>query len=68
VDVPGRIPLFDDFFCFPIINTLQIAFDELGESTMPIKEALNDTFRVQYYSEYLDEVKRAIVDGVNVRG
>jgi len=41
----------------------------LEKSDKPIEEALEDTFRVNYYREYLKEVSKAIYDnGVNVKG
>lgn len=40
-----------------------------GESAKPIAEALNDNFKVQFYSTYLNEMCRAVSEyGVNVRG
>jgi beta-glucosidase len=41
--------------------------DAPGESQMSLQEALNDTFRVNYYSDYLDNVMKAIDEGVNVQ-
>ena len=35
---------------------------------MPLAEALNDTFRINYIKDYLSNVKRAILQGVDVRG
>lgn len=43
--------------------------DVPNENNLPIEQALNDTFRVNYFSDYLDNVLAAIEqDGVNVRG
>ncbi|KAI9139830.1 intracellular family 1 beta glucosidase Bgl1a [Paraphysoderma sedebokerense] len=40
-----------------------------NESAIPLTDALNDTFRVNYYEGYLNAMKQAIVeDGADVRG
>jgi len=38
------------------------------ESSMPLQEALNDTFRVNFLKDYIAEVGNAIQDGVPVKG
>lgn len=39
------------------------------ESAKPLAEALRDTFKVEFYSQYLNELCRAVAeDGVNVKG
>jgi beta-glucosidase len=53
---------------FPFIVT-ENGVDVPGESEMSLELALNDTFRISYYSDYLANVKLAIEeDGVDVRG
>jgi beta-glucosidase len=45
--------------------------DVPNESAMPLNQALNDTFRVNYYNDYLTELSHAIYDTtykVNVKG
>jgi len=43
--------------------------DAPNESYLPIDQAINDTFRVNYFKSYLDEVAKAIqLDGVKVKG
>ena len=43
--------------------------DAPGESTLPLTLAIKDTFRVNYISSYLENVRLAIVeDKVNVKG
>jgi len=43
--------------------------DVPGESSMPLDQALNDDFRIDFYSGYLTEVSNAInIDGIKVIG
>lgn len=42
--------------------------DVPGESDMPLSEALNDTFRVNYLTDYLSSLETAVQAGVNVAG
>ena len=52
----------------PIIVT-ENGVDVPGENAMPLAQALNDTFRVNFYSAYLDGLANAIaIDGADVRG
>lgn len=38
-----------------------------GENDKPVDQAVHDQFRIDYYSQYIDNVKAAITeDGVNV--
>jgi beta-glucosidase len=40
-----------------------------NENALPLKEALNDTFRIHYYQGYLNAMLDAIhIDGVHVLG
>lgn len=40
-----------------------------GESDKPLKEALQDTFRLDYYKGYIEGVCQAVAeDGVNLTG
>lgn len=45
-----------------------VLVDAPGETELPLEEALNDTFRVNYYSSYLDSVMKVIDEGVKVEG
>ncbi len=42
--------------------------DAPGESSLPLSEALHDSFRVDYYSGYLSSVMKAKDEGVKVQG
>jgi beta-glucosidase len=40
-----------------------------GETSLPIEEAVHDTFRLNYYNDYISNMASAInEDGVDVRG
>jgi beta-glucosidase len=40
-----------------------------NESKLPLQEALNDTFRINYLNDYISEMKKAInIDGINIKG
>jgi beta-glucosidase len=42
--------------------------DVPNETLMPLEQALNDTFRVNYVNDYMTQVSLAIQDGVPVKG
>mmetsp|Transcript_45458 Transcript_45458/g.75790 ORF Transcript_45458/g.75790 Transcript_45458/m.75790 type:complete len:590 (+) Transcript_45458:145-1914(+) len=42
--------------------------DVPGESDMPLEEALNDTFRREFYRDYIGAMRRAVQEGVPVKG
>ncbi len=53
----------------PWIIITENGVDVPGEGLMPLEQALNDTFRVNYYSAYLDNVAKAMnEDSVSVLG
>jgi len=52
----------------PPIYITENGVDVPNESSLPLAQALNDTFRVDFYSGYLKEVLSAINDGVAVKG
>jgi len=53
----------------PDIYITENGVDVPNESLLPLQEALNDTFRVNFYRDYLSELEKAIVeDGVKVLG
>lgn len=41
--------------------------DVPGESQLSLEDALNDTFRVNYYNDYLENVMKAMQEGVQVK-
>ncbi|KAK9282878.1 hypothetical protein L1049_011103 [Liquidambar formosana] len=52
----------------PTLYITENGIDELNNSTLPLKEALKDPMRIDYYHRHLLSLKRAIKDGVNVKG
>eukprot|EP00823_Brevimastigomonas_motovehiculus_P009090 TRINITY_DN8771_c0_g1_i1.p1 TRINITY_DN8771_c0_g1~~TRINITY_DN8771_c0_g1_i1.p1 ORF type:complete len:556 (+),score=134.51 TRINITY_DN8771_c0_g1_i1:75-1742(+) len=52
----------------PIIFVTENGCDVPDESLIPMEQALNDTFRIDYYRGYLTHVLDALNDGVDVRG
>jgi len=42
--------------------------DVKGESEMPLEQALNDTFRVNFYRDYIGAMGKAVSEGVPVKG
>ena len=52
----------------PPLYVTENGVDVPNESSLPLAEALNDTFRVSYYDNYINEVAKAIGDGVKVKG
>lgn len=51
----------------PIIVT-ENGCDVPNEASIPINQALNDTFRVDYYDSYLRNMRQAIDSGVQMQG
>lgn len=52
----------------PDIYVTENGVDVPNESQIPLPQVLNDTFRVDYYENYLEFVAEAIEEGANVRG
>ncbi|KAF8403881.1 hypothetical protein HHK36_011987 [Tetracentron sinense] len=52
----------------PIIYITENGISEINNSTLSLKEALDDNKRIDYYSHHLLFLRRAIKDGVDVRG
>eukprot|EP01018_Ginkgo_biloba_P033175 Gb_35946 [translate_table: standard] len=52
----------------PTIFITENGIDEFNNNTLPLKEALNDTWRIDYFSKHLYHVREAIRDGSDVRG
>ena len=52
----------------PIIIVTENGCDVPFESSMNMSNALNDTFRINFYTEYLQALDLALADGVDIRG
>ncbi|KAL5567251.1 hypothetical protein UlMin_030415 [Ulmus minor] len=52
----------------PLIYITENGIDEYNNPKLSLKEALIDTQRVDYYFRHLSYLKKAIKDGVNVKG
>eukprot|EP01018_Ginkgo_biloba_P033176 Gb_05698 [translate_table: standard] len=52
----------------PPIFITENGIDEFNNNTISLKEALNDTWRIDYYSKHLYHVQHAIREGSDVRG
>lgn len=52
----------------PRIFVTENGCDVPNESSMPLAEALQDSFRVSYYRQYLEQLDRAKKAGVDIRG
>ena len=52
----------------PGIYVTENGCDVPNESALPLKQALNDDFRVNFYRDYIGNMVEAMKDGVDVRG
>ena len=52
----------------PVLYVTENGCDVPGESTLPLPLALQDSFRVDYYRDYLAAMAKARDEGVDVRG
>ncbi|KAE9585966.1 hypothetical protein Lal_00010043 [Lupinus albus] len=52
----------------PLIYITENGVDEFSDPTLSLKEALVDTFRIEYYYRHLYYLGSAIRNGVNVKG
>ncbi|KAK3037673.1 hypothetical protein RJ639_030617 [Escallonia herrerae] len=52
----------------PIVYITENGIDEINNSSLTLKQALTDNFRIRYYSRHLINVVEAIKEGVNVKG
>ncbi|OIW08963.1 hypothetical protein TanjilG_05939 [Lupinus angustifolius] len=52
----------------PLIYITENGVDEFNDPTLSLKEALIDTFRIDYYYRHLYYLQSAIKNGVNVKG
>jgi beta-glucosidase len=58
----------NDRYNQPTFLVTEYGCDVPDENSLSLSDALNDTFRVNYYSDYLSYVLKAIDNGVKVRG
>ncbi|KAL5832125.1 hypothetical protein ACOSQ3_017553 [Xanthoceras sorbifolium] len=52
----------------PLIYITENGIDEVNNASLSLKEALVDNMRIRYHYKHLSFLKRAIKEGVNVRG
>ncbi|XP_057456245.1 beta-glucosidase 12-like [Lotus japonicus] len=52
----------------PVIYITENGMDEFNDPTLPLEEALMDTYRIDYFYRHLYYVSAAIKDGVKVQG
>eukprot|EP00884_Botryococcus_braunii_P006572 jgi/Botrbrau1/15916/Bobra.40_1s0097.2 len=65
----ATLSYIDQRYGHPPIYITENGCDVPGESSIPFPDVLNDTFRVQYFQDYLDEALTAVrIDGVDLRG
>ncbi|XP_027167791.1 beta-glucosidase 12-like [Coffea eugenioides] len=50
----------------PIIYITENGVDEVNNPTIPLEQALQDSFRIRYYYQHLQYVRKAIKNGVRV--
>eukprot|EP00756_Hemistasia_phaeocysticola_P043712 Hpha_TRINITY_DN17289_c0_g1::TRINITY_DN17289_c0_g1_i1::g.17848::m.17848/K01188/E3.2.1.21; beta-glucosidase len=53
---------------YPPVYVTENGCDVPGENTMPIDQALNDTFRVDFYKGYTAQALKAKAEGVQLKG
>ncbi|XP_068311227.1 beta-glucosidase 13-like [Pyrus communis] len=52
----------------PLIYITENGVDEFNDPTLSLPQSLNDTHRIDYHYHHLDYLRKAINDGVNVKG
>ncbi|KAJ6852295.1 beta-glucosidase 12-like isoform X2 [Iris pallida] len=52
----------------PVIYITENGVDEVNNGTLSLEEALKDDARIDFYQQHLSYVRRAIKEGVDVRG
>ncbi|KAM1255043.1 hypothetical protein TB2_028812 [Malus domestica] len=52
----------------PLIYITENGLDEFDDPTLSLPQSLNDTHRIDYHYHHLDYLRKAINDGVNVKG
>lgn len=58
----------DERYNKPTILITENGCDIIGENDTPLPDVLNDSFRVNYFRNYLESVGRAIEIGINIIG
>ncbi|KAM7272415.1 hypothetical protein ACFE04_027078 [Oxalis oulophora] len=61
----------DQKYNHPLIYILENGKSQVyksGNTTIPIKEILDDNFRIDYFNDHLAWVQKAIEEGINVKG
>jgi beta-glucosidase len=65
----GILKWIDKRYNHPIIYVFENGVSVPKENDMPIQEAINDTFRVNFYKDYIQNAIEAMTtDGVDLRG
>ena len=52
----------------PPIYITENGVDVPGENNMSLNDALNDTFRINFYNQYIGNVTKAKSEGINIKG
>ncbi|KAK2968303.1 hypothetical protein RJ640_016235, partial [Escallonia rubra] len=52
----------------PVVYITENGIDEINNSSLTLKQALTDNFRIRYYSSHLANVIEALKEGADVRG
>ncbi|CAI9088500.1 OLC1v1022836C1 [Oldenlandia corymbosa var. corymbosa] len=52
----------------PVIYITENGVDEINDASLPLEQALQDDFRIRYYYRHLQFLRKAIKNGVRVRG
>ncbi|CAI9102511.1 OLC1v1000793C1 [Oldenlandia corymbosa var. corymbosa] len=52
----------------PVIYITENGVDEVNDASLPLEQALQDNYRIQYYYRHLQFIHKAIKNGVRVRG
>jgi len=58
----------NDRYNHPPIFITENGVDVPNESAMPLEQALNDTFRINFYDQYIGNATKAKSEGVDLRG
>ena len=67
--IRGLLNWVGDRYGNPDIYIFENGVSVPGENSMPLDEALHDTFRVEYYQNYTEQVQKAVdEDDINCKG
>eukprot|EP00486_Rosalina_sp_Unknown_P001744 CAMPEP_0201569066 /NCGR_PEP_ID=MMETSP0190_2-20130828/10541_1 /ASSEMBLY_ACC=CAM_ASM_000263 /TAXON_ID=37353 /ORGANISM="Rosalina sp." /LENGTH=503 /DNA_ID=CAMNT_0047990979 /DNA_START=33 /DNA_END=1547 /DNA_ORIENTATION=+ len=64
----NMVKYVDNRYNHPPIYITENGVDVINESSIPLPEVLNDTFRINFYDGYISNVLKAKSEGVDVRG